>query len=340
MIEKESVNPSGPGVVSESTHTAAGPFVLGANLPWIAYGQDFGASAWRPSGGVAQADRGDRMRQALATLARTGIDTVRWWLLGDGRSGLRVDAQGVPTGVDDFFFADMDAAIEALRAAKLRAQFVLTDFLWFKAEKVVNGVQTGGRKALIDRQDLRAALVETVFSKVAERYAAETAVAGWDLMNEPDWTVLGLGTIDPFHSVSSGTMRAFFAELVSVFRRHGASQPLTVGVGRASSLGLTRDLGLDLYQMHWYESVDSIQTLAEPVASRGLERPLLLGEFPTVGASVTPERILQIAEKAGYSGALAWSLLAEDSATNTGACESALTWASTQWGGSASTQRA
>ncbi len=31
-------------------------FGVGVNLPWIDYGQDFGASAWRPQGGVAQPD--------------------------------------------------------------------------------------------------------------------------------------------------------------------------------------------------------------------------------------------------------------------------------------------
>src|SRR4029450_10667751 len=30
------------------------PFLIGANLPWVHYGIDFGANAWRPEGGVAQ----------------------------------------------------------------------------------------------------------------------------------------------------------------------------------------------------------------------------------------------------------------------------------------------
>ena len=30
---------------------------VGANLPWLDYGQDFGASAWRPQGGVAIPER-------------------------------------------------------------------------------------------------------------------------------------------------------------------------------------------------------------------------------------------------------------------------------------------
>jgi leucyl/phenylalanyl-tRNA--protein transferase len=227
---------------------------VGANLPWIAYGQDFGASAWRPLGGVAQADRGERMRQALATLAGAGAGLVRWWLLGDGRSGLRVDADGHPLGLDDAFFADLDAAIEALRASGLKAVFVLVDFLWFAPPSLVSGVQTGGRRELVASDTLRAELVEKVFAPIARRYANEAMVAAWDLFNEPDWSVFGLGTLDPRSSIQRSTMRRFLADLASVFRREGAKQPLTVGLARASSLPLVDGLDLDLYQMHWYET--------------------------------------------------------------------------------------
>jgi hypothetical protein len=50
----------------------------------------------------------------------------------------------------------------------------------------------------------------------------------------------------------------------------------------------------------------------------------LLGEFPTRGASLPPERLFEIADRAGYSGALAWSALATDEATDGAACLAAL----------------
>ncbi len=314
--------------------------VVGVNLPWIEYGQDFGASAWRPRGGVSQPDRAERLKEALGALAASGARIVRWWLVADGRSGLRVDGRGRPLGLDEFFFADMDAAIDALRSHDLRVVFVLTDFLWFDAARLVNGVQMGGRGALVARGELRSGLMENVFAPIAARYAREPVVAGWDLLNEPDWVVFGLGTINPFHSISRKKMRAFFSDLVAVFRQGGASQPLTVGVARSSSLSLTEDLGLDIYQTHWYETADSVQTLAEPVASRALDRPLLLGEFPTAGASVRPERILTLAADAGYCGALAWSLLATDPATRAATCQTALAWAAERWSQSSPTLRA
>ena len=103
--------------------------VVGANLPWLDYGQDFGANAWQPRGGLARPERRERVRRALLDLADSGASLVRWWLLGDGRAGLREDDAGRVVGLDDRFFPDVDAAIDALREAGLRAQLVLVDFL-------------------------------------------------------------------------------------------------------------------------------------------------------------------------------------------------------------------
>jgi hypothetical protein len=297
--------------------------VVGANLPWIAYGQDFGANAWQPRGGIARPERRESVRRALADLAQSGGALVRWWLLGDGRAGLREDGEGRVLGLDDRFFPDVDAAVEALREAGLGAQLVLTDFLWLHVPQVVSAVRLGGRRAHVRDPGLRARLLERVFAPIAERYGREPAIAGWDLMNEPEWATLGVGTLDPRRSVSRRQMRSYLADVVSVFRPR-VCQPLTVGLASSRWLSLVEGLDLDEVQVHWYETLDPVATLARPVASLGLGRPVALGEFPTRGASVSPGTILQIAREAGYSKALAWSALAQDGATDPEACRVAL----------------
>jgi hypothetical protein len=301
-----------------------GELVVGANLPWLDYGQDFGACAWQPRGGLAaRPERRERLRRALGDLAASGASLVRWWLLGDGRSGLREDGEGRVVGPDDRLFPDVDEAVEGLRQAGLRAQLVLVDFLWLDAPRVVDGARLGGRREHVRDPSLRARLLERVFAPIAERYAREPAIAGGDLMNEPEWATLGVGTLDPRRSVSRREMRAFLAETAAVFHAR-ATQPLSVGLASARWLSLADGLGLDEAQVHWYESLDPVGTLARPVATLGLGRPLLLGEFPTRGATLPPREILAIARGAGYSGALAWSALASDRATDPLACRVAL----------------
>ncbi len=296
---------------------------VGVNLPWLDYGQDFGASAWRPEGGVARPSARERMRRALGGVAGAGTSLVRWWLLGDGRCGLRQTAAGRVLGPDDRFFEDLDSAIAALHEAGLRAIFVLLDHLWLELPSLLNGVQTGGRRLVVRDEALADELLETVFAPLATRYGHEPAIEAWDLFNEPEWATFGLGTLDPRRSVSRREMRRFLGRLAETFRGR-AEQPLTVGLARARGLPFVRPLGLDFYQMHWYDHLDAVATLEQAVASRGLDRPLLLGEFPTRDSSLAPARILDLAASAGYSGALAWSWLASDDSTDSLACDGSL----------------
>ncbi|HVO12021.1 MAG TPA: hypothetical protein VMX54_14875 [Vicinamibacteria bacterium] len=297
--------------------------LLGANLPWLDYGQDFGASAWRPAGGVARPDQRQRMRRALGGLAEAGASVVRWWLLGDGRAGLRESPSGRQVSLDERLFEDLDAALLALRETGLRVVFVLLDFLWFAAGRLEGGVQLGGRRHLVRDEALRDGLLSGVAAPLAARYGHEPLILAWDLLNEPEWATFALGTLDPRASVSRRQMRALLAGLVAEFHRH-ATQPLTVGLARARSLPFVRGLGLDLYQVHWYERQEPVATLARPVLSLRLDRPLLLGEFATRGASVSSDAVVDIARQAGYAGALAWSWLATDDATDPAACRATL----------------
>jgi hypothetical protein len=295
---------------------------VGANLPWIEYGQDFGASAWRPAGGLARPDRRERARRALGGLAASGATLVRWWLLGDGRSGLREDAAGRLV-LDDRVVPDLEAALEELTAAGLRAILVLTDFLWLEPARFVNGVTLGGRREALRDPARRASLVEGVFAPLAARFGREAAIAGWDLMNEPEWATLGVGTLDPRRAVSRREMRAFLAETAAALRAR-ARQPLSVGLASSRWMSLLDGVPLDEVQVHWYESLDPVSALARPAKAIDPARPVLLGEFPTKGASLSPAAILDLARGAGYCAALAWSALAADRATDAGACHAAL----------------
>jgi hypothetical protein len=305
---------------------------VGANLPWLDYGQDFGRSAWRPEGGLAVPERRERLRRELGKLAGSGARLVRLWLLGDGRAGLVADEAGRPLGLDERFFPDLDAALAALAEAGLRGLLVLLDFLWFAPARHENGVQLGGRRELVRDSERRAQLLERVFAPIAERCRRAPEIAAIDLVNEPEWATLGTGTLDPRRAVSRREMRGFLSELAACFHAR-APQPVCVGLASARWRPLLDGLALDFEQVHWYESLDSLSSLARPVAPErpGLRAPLL-GEFPTRGASVPPERIFEIAEAAGYSGALAWSALATDSATSGTACLAALRQATARAG--------
>ncbi len=293
-------------------------FWLGTNLPWFTYGCDFGANRWQPDGGISRPGRRERVRDVLERLAGCGASRVRWFMLADGRAGLLESPAGDPIGLDETFWGDVDAGLEELERAGLSAIFVLFDFHWFSRARTVNGVRLGGRNAIVTDAGRRQRLIERVVTPLVERYGRHRSILAWDVVNEPEWATRPRWGLPRRGLAARAGMRAFIRDVVGVIHGH-ALQAATVGSASARSISLVEGLGLDVYQAHWYDRLERGAPLARPVAALGLDRPVILGEFPTRGSLRSPEDIVRTAREAGYAGALAWSALAGDEASDAGA---------------------
>jgi hypothetical protein len=315
-------------------HRAQQTFVLGANLPWVHYG-DFGANAWHPAGGFAGSDvawLGDRLRQAR----QSGITALRWFLFCDGRAGIRFDGNGRPIGLDDRVAGDVETALALTSAAGMHLVPVLFDYLWCGRRRTVRGVQLGGRARLLAQAATRTELLDRVVTPVLQRFGTEPGILAWDVFNEPEWITYGVGTWRPWRSLSRLAMRDWLSALVG--RVHAHTRHLaTVGSASARWLDLVRGVGLDVYQPHWYDHLDRRAPLTTPIARLRLDRPAWLGEFPTRPITRTAGEICEAAHRAGYAGAFAWSLLADDPVSRFNDAAPGLSaWASTHTGRSGS----
>ncbi|HVW03819.1 MAG TPA: hypothetical protein VHB78_02375 [Vicinamibacterales bacterium] len=290
-------------------------FALGANLPWLRYGCDVGANAWQPRGGLATRGVPPEVDATLTSLAGAGASIVRWFLFCDGRAGIVFDDAGWPAGLDAFVFADLDAAVALARRTGVRVVFTLFDFLWCRRSRLVDGVRIGGHRRVLTHAPGRTALLDRVVAPVLRRYGAEPAIAAWDVINEPDWVTRGMGARNPFAAVGRDAMRAFVGDTASLVRAL-TTQPVTVGSARARGLELVRGLGLDFYQVHWYDRFERRHPIATPVHELGLDRPVVLGELPTCGSRRDAAWLIAAARRAGYAGAWLWSLYAEDGSTD------------------------
>ena len=294
--------------------------MLGANLPWIAYG-DFGANAWQPAGGLHA--RRDELARGLDRVAMAGVRRIRWFMLCDGRAGIRFAADGAPLGLDEWFFTDVDAAIQAAADRDVEIMFVLLDFLWCGPARWVAGVQLGGRCDVLRDASKRAALLDLVLTPIFERYGRNPHVFAWDVINEPEWVTCGLGARRRRSCVSVAAITQFVQDTAALVHRL-TRQDVTVGSAAAHWLGTWQGLGLDFYQTHWYEHLESRSPLAMPVERLGLDRPVVLGEFPSRVAPVEMRRIVDTARAAGYTSAFVWSVLASDPASDFAAAQAAL----------------
>lgn len=296
-------------------------FIVGVNLPWVAYGGDFGANAWSPAGGIARPEQQSKLDAVLTRLASQGLTTVRWFLLCDGRSGVVVDQNGRPRGLDDCLRRDLDGAVASLERHGVRALFVLFDYLLVRRARRHRGVMMSGRRRWVAEREARQRLMDLVVGPLVAHAARSDAIVGWDLMNEPEWSTLGEGDWRPWRCVTRTTMRRFLAELAVVVRASGR-KPVTVGLAGQRGLDLVRGLGLDFYQVHWYDHVDGPSALATPVTALRLDAPIVLGEFPTVNSGQRPGSLLSASAHAGYAGAFAWSYCADDMFSSQAACDS------------------
>jgi len=287
------------------------PYLKGANLPWVNYGGDFGANAWNPAGGIGRPGQREELHRYLLEIKDKCGPIVRWFLFCDGRAGVRFDAEGAPIGPDDHLYTDMDAALETTVSVDMKIIFVLFDFHWFDQTAWVNSIQTGGRREVISGSYKQRKLRRHLLIPLFERYGHSPAILAWDIINEPEWVTRGWGATDKTTSISPPTLRRFIKKTTRLIHRH-TDHMVTVGLGNASGLHLVQGCGLDFFQVHWYDQWEKEAPLTKPLSELNLDRPVLLGEFPTKNSARLPDEIIAASRSSGYCGALGWSLLAND----------------------------
>jgi hypothetical protein len=265
-------------------------YLNGANLPWYNWGCDFGCGS---SGGVSDPTVNAQLRSTFQRAHESGVHVVRWWVFeGDAKQVLR-DADGVPTGLNPAVYSDFDAALQLAQTYDIYLEFTL-----FSSPTAIPS------SWLTDQQQLSA--LSNSLAPLFARYGNNPHLMSWDLFNEPEWDINN-GKI-----AKLPVQQAVKTLAAAVHANSGAL--VTVGSGMVSGLSLWTGLGLDYYEAHWYDYMSQGQDCAictdapSISAQMGLDRPIVIGEFPTGSAGDAASRFAAWYSK-GYAGALGWSLL-------------------------------
>src|SRR5215468_2654751 len=170
----------------------ANRFLLGANVPWVHYGVDIGTSAWRPEGGLhAHAEDAALLRQVFERLRSDGVQTARFFLLADGRAGVRFTDDGTPEALDGSVFADVDVVLDAARTSGVGLVLVLLDAGWFAPASIVDGQPVRGHADTVRDPAKRSGLLERLVRPLLIRCADHPAVVAWELVSGADVFVRG-----------------------------------------------------------------------------------------------------------------------------------------------------
>jgi hypothetical protein len=317
----------------------ANRFLLGANLPWVRYGLDFGASPATPKGGLhANSESAAELDAAFGRLSREGVEHARVFLFCDGRAGVCFDAQGMPEGLDESVFADIDVLLASAERHRIGLFLVLFDAGLVAVPSQTHGVRAGGHADILSEPAKREALLARVVEPLLRRYSAHPAIDAWDIFDEPECATLGMQCPHPPRPrraqhwsrlkgalaaamsavglrprctpvttlVPAAAMRGFLGAAVQTVHQHTRALA-TVGLASTANLALVEGLGLDFYQAHWWEPYGDAP-LRRAAADFRLDRPLVLGAFPGFTQSKSVKTVLDTARSGGYGGAFLWSL--------------------------------
>jgi len=303
------------------TRAAPPAMIAGINYPWTVvdgrpnYGCDFGRNIWNSHTGVST--HAAEVRADLVAMAAMGVEVVRWFLLTDGRGGLRWARDGQLAGLDDRFVPDLEAALSCADAAGVRLCLVLIDYAW---------MHDAARKSLVATASGREMFLEAVLDPVLDACASSGAVHSFDLINEPDWVTAGLEPNLAHEPLTIDELRGFAGAASA--RIHARSSALvTLGGGRVRFAAEWDHpaYGLDFIQVHSYPDVRyqdrDVSLFGRTAASFGLSKPLLIGEHPASPRQHPPghlppaywlEDYQALAREGGYLGAWPWSFKGVD----------------------------
>jgi hypothetical protein len=313
-------------------------FIHGVNYPWstdgqtVFYGLDFGANVWGSHLGVST--RREAVARDFEEMARLGFIVARWFVFCDGRAGIVYDDRGLPAGLDEQFFNDVDAALEIARDADMRVVLVLFDHhLLFRGihhaladpitGDLIDARLPDGRARLLVSQDGHDALFEHAIEPFVRRYGYDGArgdlrdrIFAFEFMNEPDFIVdewerdrsQRVTRAVPFAALAVALQR--FSELVHAY----TPALVTLGGARADNLWAwdADALGLDLLELHAYPDSPQpgdVDPFSTPARMLDVRREVILGEF----RSKAPlDECLEKALAGGYAGAWPWSFSGTD----------------------------
>jgi len=299
---------------------AQSKFLLGINYPWLNYGTDFGANSWGHHG-VSEPNSRQQLDSDFGDLQQHGVRVVRWFLFCDGRAGIQINSDGTVKGLDPYVFKDMDAALEIARKHKIMIVFVLFDVSMLQPAipDTTAGtppgyapVKMGGHREFVANHQVRQTLFDNVVKPILQRYGNDGAVVAWEVINEPEW-VMSIGWTHR-GSISVPDMQDFVRQVSQLIHQNTA-QVATVGGADRRWCSLWKDVGLDYFQFHHYPYMERYAPYDLPADDLGLNKPVLIGEFPTRNTNRTLSLYLDLALKNGYAGAFPWSYRATDKYT-------------------------
>ncbi|MFH1798225.1 MAG: LamG domain-containing protein, partial [Candidatus Omnitrophota bacterium] len=262
-----------------------GSFIKGANLPWVKYGYGLGTDP------VTGSHEGfsKEISALYEKMDKWAGQYVRFFLFTDFRAGMNFAADGTPTGFTDFVYEDMRALLDCAKVLNIKLIPVLFDYMIADNKE---DEYLAEHTEIINDPVKRAALLN-IFKDFFNEFAGDETIYAWDIMNEPEYAVAST-ILD---------LQNFATDFTSLIHAEAPDALVTVGSRNRQDMAANwTNVGLDIYQFHYYDSMASAYPLDYNAEDMGLGKPILAGELAATGIT----NKLDTLKENGYSGGLFW----------------------------------
>ncbi len=303
-------------------------FLSGINVAWKQFGGDVGRypidTVW--------------FAKMLQGVADSGGNVIRWWLFTDCSNDPQIDSKtNLVTGLETSTVANVKKVLDMGYMRGVSIDLCLLSFDMMKTGKTQ--VNMTANKMILQTDEGRKAFIDNAVVPLVKAIGPHPAIACWEVFNEPEGMVKAIagdwGSME--NGIEITDVQKTVNQVAGAIHRAMPGVPVSNGcwsfIAGSNTIsgqhnyysdsaliatGGDPDGTLDFYMVHYYEwGKTEISPFHHPASYWGLDKPLVIGEFPAKGLSdavgpMTPAQCWKYLMDNGYAGAMGWTYTAHD----------------------------
>jgi hypothetical protein len=302
-------------------------FISGMNIAWDRFANDVGDQKISSS-----------FVNYFRQIKSANGNAVRWWLHTDAQNDPKINSNGQVTGIGSYTLRNMQEVLDSAYAYGIVVSMCLFSFDLLQGDNKSSDVLARNEKFLTVEANLDS-YITNALKPILAAVGNHPAIMCWEVFNEPEGMSSDAGGWSTRKIPMTHVLR-FTAKIAAEVHR-STKKMASTGIHEYGKMKtyysdskLKQASGnndalayLDFYMAHYYP--EYIGTSGSPfhnkASSWGMDRPILIGEFPAQswgpgtgyssiqqGTAMTITAAYEYAYDNGYCGAMSWSMTEGD----------------------------